>query len=102
MYQGRAVRQKVMMARGWRQRKASRQRPLKIAQKNIAPPERMIAAGPLASTASPRKMPNRASASQDFFGLICEFLLRVSPMITAAQTMAMVSIALKGISVAAA
>src|SRR5580704_4965911 len=59
IYQGSAVAQKAAMARGWRQRKASRQRLVQVAQRRTAPPERMMAAGPLARTARPRKKPKR-------------------------------------------
>src|SRR5258708_16818966 len=102
MYQGRAVRQKDARAAGWKRRKASRQRLVKSAQKKTAPPERMMAAGPLARTARPRKKPNKKSASQGVRGRIGVFSLRITPTTTVAQTMAMVSMALKGISVAAA
>src|SRR6266705_1355532 len=102
MYQGRAVKQKDARAAGWKRRKASRQRLVKSDQKKTAPPERMIAAGPLARTARPRKKPNRMSASQGVRGRIGLFSLRVRPKTTAAQTMAIVSIPLKGMSVEAA
>src|SRR5882724_6386689 len=102
MYQGRAVKQKDARAAGWKRRKASRQRLVKRAQKKMAPPERMMAAGPLARTARLRKKPKRRRASQGVRGRIGVFSLRVRPRTTAAQTMAMVSMALKGMSVAAA
>src|SRR5437879_9144739 len=102
MYQGRAVRQKDAIAEGCKRRKASRQRLVKSAQKKTAPPERMMAAGPLASPARPRKKPNKMSASQGVRGRMGVFSLRVRPKTTAAQTMAIVSMALKGMSVAAA
>src|SRR5258708_34620791 len=102
MYQGSAVRQKDAMAEGCKRRKASRQRLVKTAQKKTAPPERMVAAGPLASTARPRKKPDRISASQGIRGRIGVFSLRVRPRTTAAQTMAIVSIALKEIARAGA
>src|SRR5258708_29006717 len=94
MYQGSAVRQKDAMAEGCKRRKASRQRLVKSAQKKTAPPERMMAAGPLASTARPRKKPNKMSAGQGVRGRIGVFSFRVSPKTTAAQSMAIVSIAL--------
>src|ERR1700687_356658 len=72
MYQGRAVKQNVAIAKGCKQRKASRQRLVKSAQKNMAPPERMMAAGPLARTASPRKKPSKARASQRVRGIAGE------------------------------
>src|ERR1700741_3589683 len=58
-YHGRAVRQKLAMATGLRQRKASGQRLVKAAQIRTAPPERMRAAGPLARVARPRKKPKK-------------------------------------------
>src|SRR5208282_1025291 len=64
-YQGRAVAQKAARAAGWKRRKASRQRLVKRAQKKTAPPARMMAAGPLARTARPRKKPKRIGASQE-------------------------------------
>src|SRR5258707_15743350 len=99
MYQGSAVRQKDAMAAGCRRRKASRQLLVKSPQKKTAPPERMMAAGPLARTARPRKKPNRMSASQGVRGRIGVFWLRVSPRTTAAQTLAIVGMGLKGLSV---
>src|SRR5713101_6346250 len=102
MYQGRAVRENDARAAGWKRRKASRQRLVKSAQKKMAPPERMMAAGPLARTARPRKKPKRMRASQGVRERIGVFSLRARPRTTAAQTMATVSIALKGMSVAAA
>src|SRR6266705_1092790 len=102
MYQGRAVKKKDARAAGWKRRKASRQRLVKSAQKKMAPAERMMAAGPLARTARPRKKPKRMKASQGVRGRIAVCSLRVRPRTTAAQTMAMVSMALKGMSVAAA
>src|SRR5260370_33102116 len=102
MYQGRAVRQKNARAAGWKRRKASRQRLVKSAQKKIAPPERMMAAGPLARTARPRKKPKRTRASEGARGRIGVCSLRMRPRTTAAQTMAVGSLALKGMSVEAA
>src|SRR5467141_1839878 len=102
MYQGRAVRQKEAMATGCKRRKASCQRLVKSAHKKMAPPDRMMAAGPLARTARPRKNPKRMRASQGVRGRIGVFSLRVRPRTTAAQTIAIVSIALKGMSVEAA
>src|SRR5260370_3279006 len=102
MYQGRAVKQKDARAAGWKRRKASRQRLVKSAQKKMAPPERMMAAGPLARTARPRKKPKRMRASQGVRGRIGVCSLRLRPRTSAAQTMAMVSIAQKGMSLAAA
>src|SRR6266481_3028941 len=102
MYQGRAVRQKDAIAEGCKRRKASRQRLVKSAQKKTVPPERMMAAGPFARTERPRKKPKRMRASQGVRGRIGVFSLRARPRATAAQTMAMLSIALKGMSVAAA
>src|SRR6266478_134068 len=102
MDHGRAVRQKDASAAGRKRRKVSRQRLVKSAQKKMAPPERMIAAGPLARTARPRKKPKRIKASQGVWGRMGVFSLRVRPRTTAAQTMAVVSMALKGMSVAAA
>src|SRR5437879_5836702 len=102
MYQGKAVAQKEAMATGCSSRKASRHFLVKTAQKKTAPPHKMIAAGPLASTASPRKNPKSKSAAQGVCGRIGVFSFRVKPSATAAKTIAMVSIALKGMSVAAA
>src|SRR5713226_4288080 len=102
MYQGRAVRQKDARAAGGKRRKASRQRLVKSAQTKMAPPERIMAAGPFARTARPRKNPKRMRASQGVRGRIGVFSLRVSPSTTAAQTMAIVSMPLKGMSVEAA
>src|SRR5216684_1184313 len=102
MYQGRAVKQKDARAAGWKRRKASRQRLVKSAQKKMVPPERMMAAGPLASTAKPRKKPKRRSGSQGVRGRIGVCSFRARPITTAAQTIAMVSMLLKGMSVAAA
>src|SRR5258708_29324437 len=102
MYQGRAVRQKDVRAAGWKRRKASRQRLVKSAQKKMAPPERIMAAGPLARTARPRKNPKRMRASQGVCGRTGVFSLRVRPRTTVAHTMAMVSMAVNGMSVAAA
>src|SRR5713226_8622105 len=70
MYHGRAVREKDAIAAGCKTRKASRQRLVKSAQKKTAPPERMMAAGPLARTARPRKEPNKRSAGQSVRGRI--------------------------------
>src|ERR1700732_1901407 len=64
MYHGKAVRQKPAMVLGLKRRSASRQRFVNSAQKNTAPPQRIIAAGPLANTASPRKKPKRIAAIQ--------------------------------------
>ena len=75
---------------------------VKSAQKKTAPPLRMIAAGPFARTAKPRKKPQRIRASQGVRGSMGVFSSRVRPRTTAAQTMAMVSMPLKGMSVAAA
>src|SRR6267143_5078513 len=100
MYQGRAVRQKDAIAKGLERRKVSRQRFVKSAQKKMAPPERMMAAGPLARTARPRKKPKKIRASQCVCGMTGEFSFRVSPRTTAAQTIAIVSIPLKGMTVA--
>src|SRR5271165_3966466 len=102
MYQGSAVAQNAAIAAGCSRRKASRQRLVKMAQKKIAPPLRRIAAGPLASTARPRKKPKRSGGSHGVRGRIGECSVRVRPSVTAAQTMAIVSVPLKGISVAAA
>src|ERR1700756_5980 len=63
MYQGRAVAQNAMIAAGGRKGEVSRQRLVKRAQKKIAPPQRIIAAGPFAKTASPRKIPNKIGAA---------------------------------------
>src|ERR1700741_5001449 len=90
MYQGRAVRQKDATAAGCRRRKASRQRLVKSAQKKTAPPQRIVAAGPFARTARPRKKPKKTRASQGVRGRIGVFSLRVSPRTTAAETMAIV------------
>src|SRR5882757_6189397 len=111
MYQGSAVRQKVAMATGCRQRKASRQRLVKTAQRRTAPPERIIAAGPLARVARPRKKPKRKEVKE--VEERNEPLEAAAPIdccvddgarlrSCAAKTMAMVSIAAKGMSGAAA
>src|SRR5258707_13541545 len=70
MYQGSAVRQKDAMAAGCRRRKASRQRLVKSAQKKMAPPERMMAAGTLVRTARARKKPERRRGRQGVRGKI--------------------------------
>src|SRR6266403_3717560 len=117
MYQGSAVRQKVAMATGCRQRKASRQRLVKTAQRRTAPPERIIAAGPLARVAMPRKKPKRKEVKEveeiNEVKERTELVEIVSPCgctvrggtrfrSCAAKTMAIVSMAAKGMSVAAA
>src|SRR5258707_13249929 len=89
MYQGSAVRQKDAMAAGGKRRKASRQRWVKSAQKKTAPPERMMAAGPLARTARPRKKPDKKSAKQGVRGRIGVVSLRIRGTATAAQAMGM-------------
>src|SRR5258708_36774134 len=89
MYQGRAVRQKDARAAGWKRRKASRQRLGKSAQKKMAPPERMMAAGPLARTARARKKPERRRASQGVRGRIGGILAGVKPRTTGAANMHM-------------
>src|SRR6267378_2806920 len=111
MYQGSAVRHKVAMATGCRQRKASRQRLVKTAQRRTAPPERIIAAGPLARVARPRKKPKRKEVRE--VEEVNEVKKRNEPLegaapsdccvddgtrlrSCAAQTMAMVSMAAKG------
>src|SRR5215831_4209500 len=105
MYQGSAVRQKAATAPGRRRRKASRQRSVKRAQKKTAPPQRIIPAGPLARTPRPRKTPKRTEV-RDVDEVKDEErptgLGATIPMIIAAKTIAMVSMAEKGISVAAA
>src|SRR5260370_39435182 len=98
MYQGSAVRQKDAMAEGCKRRKASRQRLVKSAQKKTAPPERMMAAGPLASTARPRKKPNKIRASQGGRGRIGVFPSRARSRTSPGQTTAITSKALKGMS----
>src|SRR5258708_39949623 len=98
MYQGRAVRQKDARAAGWKRRKASRQRLVKSAQKKMAPPERIMAAGPFARTARPRKKPKRMRASQGVRGRIGVVFLCVRPRTTAAQTMANVRMPLESMS----
>src|SRR5712692_8860534 len=124
MYQGRAVMQKAAIAAGWRRRRASRQRLVKRAQRKTAPPQRIMAAGPLARTARARKRPKRREVKEveevkddgavagASVGLAAVASLgesggepphsKGSLSRTAAQTMAMVSMALKGMSVAAA
>src|SRR5712692_4165069 len=125
MYQGRAVMQKAAIAAGWRRRRASRQRLVKSAQRKTAPPQRIMAAGPLARTARARKRPKRREVKEveevkeikddgevagASVGLAAVASLgerepphsKGSLSRTAAQTMAMVSMALKGMSVAAA
>src|SRR6266478_9431822 len=103
MYQGRAVRQKEAIAAGWSRRKASRQRFVKIAQKKTAPPDKIMAAGPFARTARPRKQPKSISASHGVRGRIGVFSVVVTiPIATAAQTIAAVSMPANGMSVAAA
>src|SRR5260370_28753544 len=99
-YQGSAVRQKLAMATGWRQRKASRQRLVKTAQMRTAPPERMIAAGPFARTAKPRKNPKKIRARQGGRGRIGECSLRVRTRVEAANTRATESMEEKGKCVA--
>src|SRR5258708_33678794 len=73
------------MAGGRSRRKAERQLLVKSPQKKTAPPERMMAAGPLARTARPRKKPNRMRASQGVRGRIGVFWLRGRPKKTAAE-----------------
>src|SRR5713226_8209606 len=127
MYQGRAVMQKAAIAAGWRRRRASRQRLVKSAQRKTAPPQRIMAGGPLARTARARKRPKRREVKEveevkeikddgavagASVGLAAVASLgksggepphsKGSLSRTAAQTMAMVSMALKGMSVAAA
>src|SRR5215467_13300864 len=102
MYQGRAAAQKDAMAMGWSRRNASRHFLVKSAQRKTPPPHKMIAAGPLESAASPRKNPKSKSASHGVRGRIGVFSFCVKPRATAAQTIAIVNIALKGMSVAAA
>src|ERR1041384_5404531 len=75
MYQGRAVKQKDAIAAGCSRRNASRQRLVKVAQKKPAPPVKMKAAGPLASTASPRKKPKSSKASHGVRGRTGTFSL---------------------------
>src|SRR6266852_8753360 len=123
-YHGRAVMQKAAIAAGWRRRRASRQRLVKSAQRKTAPPQRIMAAGPLARTARARKRPKRREVKEveevkddgavagASVGLAAVASLgesggepphsKGSLSRTAAQTMAMVSMALKGMSVAAA
>src|SRR6266852_4994346 len=67
-YQGRAVAQNAAMAIGWARRKASRHRLVKSAHRPEAPPAKTIAAGPLASVAAPRKIPNATSAAMGILG----------------------------------
>src|SRR5208282_3056353 len=57
-YQGRATTQNEAIATGWSIRNAARQCFVARAQIPIAPPDRIIAAGPFARTASPRNAPN--------------------------------------------
>src|SRR6266852_1858018 len=126
MYQGRAVRQKDTRAVGWRRRKASRQRLVKSAQKKTAPPQRMMAAGPFARTARPRKKPKRREGRKveevkdEEFGAVAGVpadLVAAASLDesggkpphskgrrsrTATQTIDIVNMALKGMSVAAA
>src|SRR6267143_4788068 len=64
MYHGRAVRQNAAIAAGRKRRRASRQRLAKSAQKNTAAPQRMMPAGPFASTARPRKKPKRREVKE--------------------------------------
>ena len=96
----------------------SRQRLVANAQKKTAPPHKIIAAGPLASIAVPRKNPKRAEASKVVrlakviegnergstwsSGLESGLAKGTRPSRTAAATIAHVSVPLKGISVAAA
>src|SRR5271157_2260626 len=102
MYQGSAVRQKLAIATGWRQRKASRQRLVNAAQSNMPPPDSATAAGPFASVARPRKKPKKIKASQGVRGVGGDCGLRVRPRMMATKTSATVSVAAKGMSVAAA
>src|SRR5690349_24229183 len=67
----------------------------------------MIPAGPFASTASPRKKPNRKSATHGVDKLVAGGFVPLASAglrrkTTAAQTIAMVNIPLNGMSVAAA
>src|ERR1700760_1623419 len=94
-YHGRAVRRHAAIATGCSSHNESRQRFVNAVQITIAPPVRIIAAGPLASTAAPRNKQN--SAAQKMRGK--EEL--ASCNVIAAETMARHSIALKGMSVAA-
>src|SRR5437762_9136779 len=97
MYQGRAVRKKEAIVAGWSRRKASRQRFVKIAQKETAPADKMMAAGPFARTARPRKRPKSTSASHGVRGRIGVFSVVITtPSATAAQTIAMVSMPANG------
>src|ERR1700739_1381584 len=114
MYHGRAVRQKAAMATESRQRNASRQRLVNKAQRRTPPPERMMAAGPLARVARPRKKPKKKEVKEvedvDERTEVVEVVpdcdsgvkdgMRFRSL--AAKTMAMVSMAAKGMSVAAA
>src|SRR3984957_18458705 len=101
-YQGNAVAQNARIATGCNRRNASRQRFVNIAQKKIAPPHRIIAAGPLASTAKPKKSPKEIKPSHGVRGKMGVLSFWISRRQTAAQTMATVIIAANGISVAAA
>src|SRR6185437_6113533 len=59
-YQGSATMQNMAIASGCAVRKATRHCFVASAQRPMAPAARIIAAGPFASTASPRKAPNKA------------------------------------------
>src|SRR5215469_10913333 len=102
MYHGGAVAQKATIAIGCRQRNASRHRLVRMPQSKTEPPERTIAAGPLAKAARPRKKPKRSRASQGVRGKIGVFPSFMSPSTKAAHIIATVSMAANGISVAAA
>src|ERR1700687_494426 len=104
-YQGSAVAQKAAMLMGWVRRNASRQRFVPSAHKKVAPPARIIAAGPFASDATPRKNPNATRGARLTREMgDCELDDRglVTPRMTAAQTIARVSMAANGMSGAAA
>src|SRR6266849_1619744 len=100
-YQGSAVAQNAAMAIGWARRKASRHRLVKSAHRPEAPPAKTIAAGPLASVAAPRKIPNATSAAMGILGGDGPAGSTMPTTIVAA-TIAMASIPLNGMSVAAA
>src|SRR6266404_5149906 len=115
-----------------RRRRISRGRLVKIAQRMTAPPQRIIAAGPLARTARPREKPKRREIKEveevnevkevrgGEAGVVARLPVdsvaaaslgesggkpphsKGSRRRTAAQTMAIVNMALKGMSVAAA